>query len=53
MDAYPWQKLTWPMARWAKNPTNFFETLKKPLSQAEDYHTYTTSNSTSISSDTL
>ena len=19
MDAYPWQKLTWPMARWAKN----------------------------------
>jgi hypothetical protein len=18
-DAYPWQKLTWPMARWAKN----------------------------------
>jgi hypothetical protein len=20
-DAYPWQKLTWPMARWAKNLT--------------------------------
>ena len=23
-DAYPWQKLTWPMARWAKNK-NFGE----------------------------
>ena len=21
-DAYPWQKLTWPMARWAKNRSN-------------------------------
>lgn len=36
-----------------KKPTDFFETLKKTLSQLEDYHTYTTSNSTSILSDTL
>jgi hypothetical protein len=28
-DAYPWQKLTWPMARWAKNSTctNVYPTL--------------------------
>ena len=23
-DAYPWQKLTWPMARWAKNNQSVF-----------------------------
>ena len=27
-DAYPWQKLTWPMARWAKKKQCHF--LKKP-----------------------
>jgi hypothetical protein len=21
-DAYPWQKLTWPMAKWAKKDNN-------------------------------
>ena len=24
-DAYPWQKLTWPMARWAKNKQHQIE----------------------------
>ena len=32
-DAYPWQKLTWPMARWAKNNysnmTSFFRFVDK------------------------
>jgi hypothetical protein len=23
-DAYPWQKFTWPMARWAKNQKHFW-----------------------------
>ena len=30
-DAYPWQKLTWPMARWAKNqPTRNKNYLWRP-----------------------
>jgi glyoxylase-like metal-dependent hydrolase (beta-lactamase superfamily II) len=24
MDAYPWQKLTWPMARWAKKAFGYW-----------------------------
>ena len=32
-DAYPWQKLTWPMARWAKNSGSSlfkYKVLKEP-----------------------
>ena len=42
-DAYPWQKLTWPMARWAKNgrsrkrkrqPENWKQNIRKRKRQA-------------------
>ena len=35
-DDYPWQKLTWPMARWAKNVSNC---LKNPIQISTKSHT--------------